>query len=86
MFYNILTVFSLAVFIASGTAKTALVVPLEIDSAQVADYRAYRNLFIEALAMNYPGKLIAAKVGAEDCSDKDCAIRMAKAMRADEVF
>lgn len=75
----------LALSFVTESGAIILDVPLEIDTTQVADYRAYRRHFSEALAANHPGQMAPMKKTGGECSEKDCALALAKANKTDHV-
>ncbi len=81
-----MTILGVNAHAAQPKVVTALVLPLEIDSTQVPEHSAFRHHFIAALTTRYPGKLYSSKAPKLECSDKDCALPLAKTAKTDQVF
>lgn len=70
---------------ASGPAKTLLLLPMQGEAEKTADLAAVNDLYREAVQNAYTGSVQSPQDSAHRCGDKECALRLAAAARADEV-
>lgn len=81
-------IFLAMAFAASMTqAKTLLILPLAGDLEKASDISTVHDLYKDALQAGYKGDVKAAPIdSAHACSDKDCAVKLAAEVGADEVI
>lgn len=65
--------------------KTLLLLPLGGDLEKASDLSTVGALYREAMTAAYKGDVHAPKDSAHRCDDKDCAVKLAQADKADEV-
>src|SRR5689334_6863472 len=68
-------------------AKTLLLLPIVGDLEKSSDVSTVNELYKDALQASYSGSVKAAPAdSAHACADKDCAMKLAKDAKTDEVI